>query len=317
MLLEDRKFYKPFEYPWAFECYQKQQQMHWLPSEVILADDLKNYNNDLSSDNKLLVRNILRFFTQADVDVCGGYAELFLPRFKPPEIRMMLAAFAAMEGVHQEAYALLNETLGLSDDEYKEFYKYEEMLAKHEFLEQCNMDTPKDMARTLAVYSGFTEGVSLFASFAILLNFSRFNLMKGMGQIVTWSIRDESLHVEGMTKLFREFVSENPSIWNDALKYEIYIAAEQIVELEKEFIDLCFADGDVQGLTKKEIYEYVMYIANRRLLSLGMRGIFPVRKNPLDWMDHILGVEHVNFFENRSTSYAKGTSQGKWGDIFK
>ena len=317
MLTEPRHHYKPFEYQWAFDCYQKQQQMHWLPSEIILADDLKNYNNDLSDEQRILVRNILRFFTQADVDVCGGYAELFLPSFKPPEIRMMLAAFAAMEGVHQEAYALLNETLGLSDEEYKEFYKYEEMLNKHKFLEECNIDTSADMARTLAVYSGFTEGVSLFASFAILLNFSRFNLMKGMGQIVTWSIRDESLHVEGMSQLFRTFIRENKEIWTDPLKYEIYTAAENIVRLEKEFVDLCFTDASVQGLTPKEVKDYVEYIANRRLLGLGMKPIFSVETNPLGWLDSLLSIEHVNFFENRSTSYAKGASTGSWGDVFK
>ena len=316
MLTKERSYYKPFDYPWAFDFYQKQQQMHWLPSEVILADDLKDYGG-LSNDQRTLVRNILRFFTQADVDVCGGYAELFLPNFKPPEIRMMLAAFAAMEGVHQEAYALLNETLGLPDEEYQEFYKYREMLSKHEFLEQCKIDTPADMARTLAVYSGFTEGVSLFSSFAILLNFQRFNLMKGMGQIVTWSIRDESLHVEGMTQLFRTFIRENPEIWDDNLKYQIYNAAEDIVKLEKEFIDLCFSDARVPGLKAEEVKRYVEYIANRRLLSLGMKAIFECDNNPLEWLDSLLSIEHVNFFENRSTSYAKGTSTGKWGDIFK
>ena len=213
MLTEARNFYKPFEYPWAFEYYQKQQQMHWLPSEVQLSSDIRDYNDNLQPDQRKLINAILRFFTQADVDVCGGYAEHYLPTFKPPEIRMMLSAFASMEAVHQEAYSLLNETLGLLDDEYKIFMEYKEMLDKHEYLYGCDTHTAFDTAKTLAIFSGFTEGVSLFASFAILLSFPRVNLLNGMGQIVTWSIRDESLHVEGMSRLFKEYIRENPSLW--------------------------------------------------------------------------------------------------------
>ena len=184
--------------------------------------------------------NIFRFFTQADVDVCCGYAKHYLPTFKQPEVRMMLSAFAAMEAVHQEAYSLLLETMGYDDDEYQKFFEHKEMLDKHEYLSNFGMDTKMNIAKTMAIYSGFTEGVQLFSSFAILLNFSRHNLMKGMGQIVTWSIRDETLHVEGMSQLFRTFIKENPELWNDDLKYEIYCAAERSVELEDAFIDLCF-----------------------------------------------------------------------------
>jgi len=130
-LLEERNFYKPFNYPWAFEAYKKQQQMHWLPDEVPLQDDIKDYREKLSPDNRLLLDNIFKFFTQADVDVCCGYAKHYLPTFKQPEIRMMLVSFAAMEAVHQEAYSLLLETLGKSDDMYQEFMDIQAMVEKH------------------------------------------------------------------------------------------------------------------------------------------------------------------------------------------
>ena len=171
MLLKEREYYKPFKYPWAFENYKKQQQMHWLPDEVPLQDDIKDYREKLSDGERTLLDNIFKFFTQADVDVCGGYAHHYLPTFKQPEIRMMLVAYAAMEAVHQEAYSLLLETLGKSDDMYREFMDIHAMLEKHEHLSDFNMDTPFDMAKTMAVYSAFTEGVQLFSSFAILLNY--------------------------------------------------------------------------------------------------------------------------------------------------
>ena len=316
-LLEERDYYKPFNYPWAFEMYKKQQQMHWMPEEVPLQDDIKDYKEKLTPENKALVDNIFRFFTQADVDVCCGYAKHYLPTFKQPEVRMMLVSFAAMEAVHQEAYSLLLETLGKSDDEYQKFTEIQAMSDKHEYLTDFNMRDKHEMAKTMAVYSGFTEGVQLFSSFAILLNFPRHNLMKGMGQIVTWSIRDETLHVEGMSKLFRTFIAENPELWTDKLKYEVYCAAERVVELEDSFIDVCFDNADIEGLTAVEVKEYIRYIADRRLLGLGMKAIFHSTENPLPWLDQqINAVEHTNFFENSATEYAKSTTQGNWQDIF-
>ncbi len=318
MLLEEREYYKPFVYPWAFEFYKRQQQMHWLPDEVPLQDDIKDYREKLSPDNRLLLDNIFKFFTQADVDVCCGYAKHYLPTFKQPEIRMMLVAYAAMEAVHQEAYSLLLETLGKSDNMYQEFFEIQAMSEKHEYLTDFNMKNPHEIAKTMAVYSGFTEGVQLFSSFAILLNYPRHNLMKGMGQIVTWSIRDESLHVEGLSKLFRTFIAENPEIWNDKLKYEIYCAAERVVELEDKFIDVCFDKANIPDLTAEEVKEYIRYIADRRLLGLGMKNIFHSDENPLPWIDmQVNAVEHTNFFENRATEYAKASTQGNWQDIFK
>ncbi len=318
MLLEERHYYKPFNYPWAFEAYKTQQHMHWLPDEVNLADDLKDFRERLTEDNRQLLTNIFRFFTQADVDVACGYATHYLPTFKQPEVRMMLSAFANMEAVHQEAYSLLLETLGYDDSEYQKFTEIQSMYEKHEYLSDFGTESLVDLAKTIAVYSAFTEGVQLFSSFAILLNYSRHNFMKGMGQIVTWSIRDETLHVESMSRLFKELIRENPELWTDELKYEIYCAAERTVELEDAFIDTCFESAKILNLSSEEVKEYIRYIADRRLLGLGMKAIFKSSKNPLPWLDYILnGVEHTNFFENRATEYARASTTGNWKDIFK
>ena len=318
MLLTERHYYKPFNYPWAFEAYKTQQHMHWLPDEVNLADDLKDFRERLTPDNRQLLTNIFRFFTQADVDVACGYATHYLPTFKQPEVRMMLSAFANMEAVHQEAYSLLLETLGYDDSEYQKFTQIQSMYEKHEYLSDFGAGSLVDLAKTMAVYSAFTEGVQLFSSFAILLNYSRHNFMKGMGQIVTWSIRDETLHVESMSRLFKELIRENPELWTDELKYEIYCAAERTVELEDAFIDTCFESAKILNLSSEEVKEYIRYIADRRLLGLGMKAIFKSSKNPLPWLDYILnGVEHTNFFENRATEYARASTTGNWKDIFK
>ena len=317
-MLTGRDYYKPFDYPWAFEYYNLQQQMHWHPEEVPLHQDVKDWNQKLSQAEKNQLTQIFRFFTQGDADVSNGYFDEYIPKFKKPELRMMLGAFANMEGIHQHAYSLLLDTVGMPETEYKAFYEYEEMAKKHDFvLKFKGSESTYDIAKALAVYSGFTEGLQLFSSFVILLNFSRFNKMKGMSQIVTWSIRDESLHVEGMTSLFREFVKENIEIWTDEFKQEIYTICRHMVKLEDAFIGLAFEQGGIEGLAASEVKQYVRYIADRRLLQLGLKTNYDIRENPLPWLDWILnGVEHTNFFENRATEYAKGALTGSWGNIW-
>jgi ribonucleoside-diphosphate reductase beta chain len=230
---------------------------------------------------------------------------------------MMMGSFANMESIHQHAYSLLLDTVGMPEIEYKAFSEYEEMADKHEYVHKIKTtkSDKKSIAKTLAVYSAFTEGLQLFSSFAILLNFPRFGKMKGMGQIVTYSIRDESMHVEAMTKLFREFIQENIEIWTDDFKAELYEICRQMVTLEDKFLDLVFDMGDLEGLTKKDMYAYNRYIADRRLLQLGLKTNYDQRENPLGWLDEVMGVEHQNFFEGRATSYMKAGLRGRQDKI--
>jgi ribonucleoside-diphosphate reductase beta chain len=174
-----------------------------------------------------------------------------------------------------------------------------------------------EIAKTLAAFGAFTEGLQLFASFAILLNFPRFGKMKGMGQIVTWSVRDESLHCASIVKLFRTFIQENPDLWTEDLRREIYLTCAAIVSHEDAFIDLAFEQGPVEGLTPREVKQYIRFIADRRLIELGLGELFHVAKNPLPWLDEMLNaVEHANFFENRATEYSKASTAGTWDEAF-
>lgn len=319
-LLESREYYKPFEYPWAFEGYKLQQQMHWLPEEVPLREDVRDWNQILSDNERHLLTNIFRFFTQGDVDVAKGYLHRYVPVFgHKPELAMMLSSFASMEAVHIDAYSLLLDTLGIPEIEYQAFSKYKELAAKHNYVESLlAKDNPNghDIAKSLAVYSAFTEGLQLFSSFAILLNFQRFNKMKGMGQIVTYSIRDESLHVEYMIKLFRTFIEERPKLWTDKFKKELYDICRTMVELEDAFIDFAFEMGGIEGLTSNEVKLYIRYIADRRLLQLGLKPNYGVKDNPLPWLESLLGnIEHANFFETRSTEYSKALIEG-WEEVW-
>ena len=310
-LLDTRDYYKPFDHPWMFDYYSQQNQMHWFPEDVPLHNDVKDWQ-DLDESEKNLLTQIFRLFTQSDVDVGSGYVDRYMKIFKKPEARMMMGAFHNMESIHQHAYSLLLDTVGMPELEYKAFAEYEAMADKHEYIDSVRVTKGdrQSIAKALAIYSAFTEGLQLFSSFIILLNFPRFGKMKGMGQIITYSIRDESMHVEAMTKLFREFMQENIDLWTDDFKAEIYQACREMVDLEDRFLDLVFEQGDIRGLTKKEMQQYIRYIADRRLLQLGLKPNYEVKDNPLNWLDDVLGVEHQNFFEGRATTYMKAGLRG-------
>ena len=318
-LTDERTSFKPFNYPWAYDAWLKHEQSHWLHTEVPMAEDVKDWKKKLSPSEKEFLTNIFRFFTQGDIDVAGGYVNNYLPYFPQPEVRMMLLGFAAREALHIAAYSHLIETLGLPDTTYNQFMEYQEMKDKHDYVMNISgQNTTKENTAThIAVFSAFTEGMQLFSSFVMLLNFPRTGKMKGMGQIVTWSIVDETMHAENMMKLFKTYIQENNEIWNDDLKSRIYAIAERMVELEDKFIDLAFSSGDMEGLTADELKKYIRYIADRRLIGLGMKGIFKVKRNPLPWVEEMINAPtHTNFFENRSTDYAKAAHTGNWDEIW-
>lgn len=316
-LTHERSYFKPFNYPWAYNAWLKHEQSHWLHTEVPMLEDVKDWKKKLTTEEKGFLTNIFRFFTQGDIDVAGGYVKNYLPNFPQPEIRMMLMGFAAREALHIAAYSHLIETLGMPESTYSEFLQYQEMKDKHEYFEQFSNLDKKNIAQQIAAFSAFTEGLQLFSSFIMLLNFPRHGMMKGMGQIITWSIVDETIHCESMIKLFRTFIDENREIWNDELKGQIYSIAEKMVELEDKFIDLSFSMGPMKDLTPEDVKTYIRYIADRRLISLGLKGIFKVKKNPLPWIESLINAPtHTNFFENRATDYAKGALSGSWGDVW-
>ena len=318
-LMTERAYFKPFNYPWAYDAWLKHEQSHWLHTEVPMSEDVNDWKKRLNDGERHFLTNIFRFFTQGDIDVAGGYVKNYLPYFPQPEIRMMLMGFAAREALHVAAYSHLIETLGMPETTYQEFLEYDSMRAKHDyFMDLSNTNgTPESVATNIAAFSAFTEGMQLFSSFIMLLNFPRNGKMKGMGQIVTWSIVDETMHAESMIKLFRTYVEENRELWNDELKGQIYTIAEKMVELEDKFIDLSFEMGEMQDLTSADVKKYIRYICDRRLISLGLKGIFKVKKNPLPWVEEMINAPtHTNFFENRATDYAKGALSGKWDDVW-
>lgn len=319
MLTEERTAYRPLQYPWAYEAFDRQQKMHWIASEIQFADDVTDWESHLTPGEKYLLTQLFRFFVTADVDVGRAYLEKYAPMFKAPEIRMMLSAFAAMEGIHIDAYDTLLQTVGMPDIEYSVFQSYQEMSDKHDYLwaEPEGLTDKQKIAFDLAKFSAFGEGLQLFSSFVVLLSFQERNLMKGMGKVVTFSVKDEDLHCLSMIRLFKQYREENPEIWNDDLKRAIYQCGRDMVQLELNFLKLCFGEFKIEGITYEEVERFVKWLCDRRLMQLGLKSEYNFDKeNPILWLDDVLQLQKfVNFFEAQSSEYAKVGVQGSAADL--
>lgn len=287
-----------------------------------MARDIADWKNNLTDAERRVIGGVLKSFTQMEIVVGNDYWLGKVHRwFKKPEIQMMAAAFANMETIHTKAYAYLNESLGL--DDFAAFLQDPAGKAKIDHLINTKSDSIRDKARSLAVFSGFAEGVQLFSSFAILLNYSRFNKMKGVGEIITFSVRDESLHSAAGCWLFRQLVSEHPEIWDDELKRDIFQAARDAVKLEVDFIDSVFSDGQpILGLDPNDLKAFIKYRANTKLHDLGLKSNWTNLDKEavarLDWFDYLTaGEAHQDFFAGRVADYSKGVVDWSEENVFR
>lgn len=308
-LLTPRPTYSPFEYDQAYKYWELQQQSHWMHTEISMASDINDWKITLTETEKNVIGHILKGFTQSEVFIQEYWGQMVGKWFKKPEIQMMAATFSAFESIHAVSYAYLNQSLGLED--FDAFLHEPTAKAKIDRLIGTKGKTKEEIARSLAIFSAFNEGVNLFSSFAVLLNFSRFNKLKGVGQIIAFSIKDESLHSEAGCWLFRTLIDEFPEIMTDELKKDIYDAARLTVELEDAFIGKAFEFGSIEGLDHHDIKAFIRFRTNTKLGDLGLKKIWKnIDQDALErmsWFDVMsAGVSHSDFFASRVSDYSKG-----------
>ena len=323
-LLQERVVYKPFEYQQEADYWLKQHQAHWLHTEVPMMSDLTDWNSNLSETEKNIIGSILKGFAQTETVVNDYWSGLVTKWFRKPEVIKMAVTFGAVETIHAEAYSLLNEELGL--DNFAEFLEDEATMAKIEALTEVRDShdgTPNwhERAKSLAVFSAFTEGVNLFSSFAVLLSFKLDNKLKGVGQIVEWSIRDESLHSEAGCWLFKTLMEEHPEYNTPELQADIEEAAKLSLKLELDFIEKVYEMGDLEGCSKSDLTHFIKNRVNTKLGDLGYNTIIgDVDMNAvgrMKWFDHLsAGKQHTDFFANRVTNYSKGVQDWDAASIF-
>ena len=297
------------------EIYAKHERAHWYPEEADMSQDVSQWKDGTINDgNKAYIKMILRLFTQADTNVCAGYVEKLLPVFKNADARIMLLSFASRETTHMLGYKRLNDTLGYDSIEFmSEFLSYKEMKDKHDFMiEAVDLRSNKGKGEYLAKQI-LMEGVNLFAPFAMLLNYSRLGQLPGMVSVNQWSVIDESMHVEGLSEIFRVFVEENPSLINEEFKRSVYETARKVVSMEDDFIDLCYSVHTPDKLDKQDLKDYIRYVCDYRMQQMGFKSQFGIEKNPLPFVEEITGDGILgNFFESTITAYSKDSLVGEW-----
>ena len=330
-LFKTRSHFKPMDYEKCYENWDVHEMAHWSFKELNMQDDVDDWTNGkLTEPEKKFLIQILRYFTQGDVDVAAGYVE-YLQMFKQPEVRMMLFGFGSREAVHIASYSHLISTLNLPDSTYQEFLKFKEMKDKHDFVFNDKFRSNffirflkflifgvdvkmEEAAIKIATFSGFIEGVQLFSSFIMLLNFTRHGTLRKMGQIIQWSIADETHHTNSMIKLYHILLKECENfIRLDVLRDRVYWTIRRMIELEDNFIDSAFNIGDMRDLKREDVKTYIRYIADIRLVTMGYEGLYGITTNPLDWVENMVNLpSHTNFFENTSTEHAKASLTGQW-----
>jgi ribonucleoside-diphosphate reductase beta chain len=328
-LFTERIPFKPFEYPIYYtEGWLKQAQAFWLHTEIPMQGDVKDWNERLTAAEKNLVGNILLGFAQTECAVSDYWTNMVTDWFPKHEIRQMAMMFGSQETIHATAYSYLNETLGL--DDFSAFLHEPAVAEKFELLTATtnnwthedlatNPQARKEVGRSLAIFSAFSEGVSLYSSFAVLYSFQMRNLLKGIGQQMKWSVRDESLHSKMGCQLFREMCNEYPTLL-DECKESIEEASKLIVQLETNFIDMIFEQGDLENLEKEDLKEFIKARTNTKLQELGYEPSFEFDKTKaekLEWFYHLTGgLTHTDFFAVRPTDYSKANEGEDWGDLF-
>jgi ribonucleoside-diphosphate reductase beta chain len=326
-LFTERVEYKPFEYPVYYtEGWLKQAQAFWLHTEIQMQGDVKDWKENLLPHEKNLVGNLLLGFAQTECAVSDYWTGMVTKWFPKHEIKQMAMLFGSQETIHATAYSYLNETLGLEN--FSAFLHEPTIAKKFEYLLSTEADythedltksakARRDVAKSIAIFSAFAEGVSLYSSFAVLYSFQLRNLLKGIGQQMKWSVRDESLHSKMGCQLFNHICEEYPEL-KDEIKYDVEYAAKLMVEMEHQFIDKMFEQGDLENLKAYDLKNFIYRRANEKLIEIGYFPIFEydsVSADQLEWFYHLTGgVTHTDFFAIRPTDYAKAGEDENWSD---
>ena len=320
-LFDERIAYKPFDYPEYYtEGWLKQAQAFWLHTEISMQSDIKDWNERLDEKEKNLVGNILLGFAQTECAVSDYWTQKVVSWFPKHEIRQMAMMFGSQETIHAVAYSYLNETLKLED--YEAFLHEPATADRFDNLVAYDGNNRVGIGKSLAVFSAFAEGVSLYSAFAVLYSFQLRNLLKGIGQQMKWSVRDESLHSKMGCQLFKHMCEEDETLLTEC-REDIIKAAETMVELEEKYIDKMFEKGDIENLKAYDLKQFIRKRLNEKINELGyvnIREYFDFDKEAatkLDWFYHLTGGHtHTDFFAIRPTDYSKANEGEDFQDIW-
>ncbi len=311
----------PFKYDWAWQKYLDGCANHWMPQEINMNADIALWKNPkgLTDDERLIVKRNLGFFSTADSLVANNLVLAIYRLITNPECRQYILRQAFEEAIHTHAYQYCIESLGMDEGEIFNMYheipsvakkaswglKYTQSLSDPNF-RTGTPETDKDLLKNLIAFYCCLEGIFFYCGFTQILSMGRRNKMTGTSEQFQYILRDESMHLNFGIDMINQIKLENPHLWDEDMKEKATQMILQATQLEIEYARDTMPRG-VLGMNAAMMEEYLQFIANRRLVQIGLKEQFTGVSNPFPWMSEIMDLrKEKNFFETRVIEYQTG-----------
>ncbi|MEE3290679.1 MAG: ribonucleotide-diphosphate reductase subunit beta [Pseudomonadota bacterium] len=311
----------PFKYDWAWQKYLDGCANHWMPQEVNMNADIALWKNPngLTDDERLIVKRNLGFFSTADSLVANNLVLAIYRLITNPECRQYILRQAFEEAIHTHAYQYCIESLAMDESEIFNMYheipsvakkaswglKYTQSLSDPNF-NTGTIETDQELLKNLIAFYCCLEGIFFYCGFTQILSMGRRNKMTGTSEQFQYILRDESMHLNFGIDMINQIKLENPQIWNDEMREQATQMILQATQLEIEYARDTMPRG-VLGMNAAMMEEYLQFIANRRLVQIGLPEQFTGVSNPFPWMSEIMDLrKEKNFFETRVIEYQTG-----------
>ena len=311
----------PFKYDWAWQKYLDGSANHWMPQEINMTNDIVLWKSEdgLTEDERVIVKRNLGFFSTADSLVANNLVLALYRLITNPECRQYILRQSLEEAIHTHAYQYCIESLGMDEGEIFNMYrevpcvarkaswglKYTQEISDPDF-KTGTEETDKQLLRNLIAFYCVLEGIFFYCGFTQILSMGRRNKMTGTAEQFQYILRDESMHLNFGIDMINQIKLENPHLWDEEMQDQAAGMILQGMELEIEYARDTMPRG-VLGMNASMMEEYLNYIANRRLVQLGLPEEFPKAENPFPWMSEIMDLrKEKNFFETRVIEYQTG-----------
>ena len=311
----------PFKYDWAWQKYLDGCANHWMPQEVNMNADIALWKdpNGLTEDERLIVKRNLGFFSTADSLVANNLVLAIYRLVTNPECRQYILRQAFEEAIHTHAYQYCIESLAMDEGEIFNMYheipsvakkaawglKYTRSISDPNF-KTGTAETDQELLRNLIAFYCCLEGIFFYCGFTQILSMGRRNKMTGTSEQFQYILRDESMHLNFGIDMINQIKLENPELWTDEMKEQATQMILQATQLEIEYARDTMPRG-VLGMNAAMMEEYLEFIANRRLVQIGLPEQFDGVSNPFPWMSEIMDLrKEKNFFETRVIEYQTG-----------
>ena len=312
----------PLRYSWAYDLYGKMKANHWEPEDVPMQRDVEQWRSTdaLTDIDRWIVRIGVGYFSAAEGIVGDNVLTVIRELVTASELKLVLGRHAHEENIHADSLLYMISSLGIDPHECEAMFEdVPSIVAKNEFATRLSRGLRRDLdmtdpanvallARNLFVFGQCMEGTQFYGLFGMILSLYRQGKLTGIGTMFRYTLRDESNHIELLRRLLLELVAENPEIWTDDLRAELRELMREAVLLERRFIeDVLPVDG--LGLSRDEFTRYIDYIADRRLVGVGLEPLMRGCENPLPWLAELMDIgKEQNFFEGRVTEYQKASA---------